>query len=628
MTIELFKQCALINFLVWFWVASSATAVRLLIKSQTKVSLAVMWGVLFGPLALVMAWLLGKLPALKDNGRVLIAIFLGTLFLVAAFYVCFVWSPIFVGSSETVINGVIVMVVPLGCMAGLLLSHITRRVAFFEACWTTASTIFFVYFLASWAEDILSFGTSQTYLLTVLLTVGGLLLIFQVLGGAIGYLLFGEGRFALSWRFERFVGFRFLMTKRSSHVISLITVISVVAVMIACSGMIVVMSVMNGFSSDLRNKIIGANAHLMLLRYGEFKEYDDIVQETKKIPGVMLATPFVVNEGMVSSNKNLSGALITGIDIKEEKQLAEINKYVDEKSLEYLLKPETIPLTAVKADGHLFDEPSLKEEKNELPGVIIGKQMASDLGVFIGDAVNLISPIGDIGPTGPMPKAKPFRIAGFFYSGMYEYDAKFVYVKLSDGQDFFNMPGAVTGIEYRVDNIENTRAIAKNIEEEIGGYPYYTRDWMQMNRNMFSALQLEKIAMLIILGTLIFMACLLILVTLIMVVMEKGKEIAILKSMGATDVSIMKIFVTHGLTVGGFGAFLGGALGLLLCLFVEKVGIRLDPDVYYFSNLPVKIEPVEISLVIISAILVSFLATIPPALFAARLKPVEGLRYE
>src|SRR5690606_1269345 len=149
----------------------------------------------------------------------------------------------------------------------------------------------------------------------------------------------------------------------------------------------------------------------------------------------------------------------------------------------------------------------------------------------------------------------------------------------------------------------------------IGGYPFYSRDWMQMNRNMFSALQLEKIAMLIILGTLIFMASLLILVTLIMVVMEKGKEIAILKSMGATDVSIMKIFVTYGLFVGGLGAILGGGFGLVVCLLIEKVGIRLDPDVYYFSNLPVQIVMNEVLLVVLSAILISFLATIPPSLF-------------
>jgi lipoprotein-releasing system permease protein len=363
-----------------------------------------------------------------------------------------------------------------------------------------------------------------------------------------------------------------------------------------------------------------------VLKYGkDFTEYDEVIKKTAKIPGVVSVSPFILNEGMVSAKKNLSGAIIKGIDVQKE-DAHYILKYINQESLNYLENPQEIPVVQ-ELEPH-EGLPDRNPVKNDLPGVIIGKEMSTDLQVFVGEIVNIISPVGEIGPTGPIPKAKPFRVAGLFYSGMYEYDAKFAFIKLKDAQAFFNQKDSVSGVEYRVSDIENTRGIAKEIDRAIGGYPFYTRDWMQMNRNMFSALQLEKIAMLIILGTLIFMASLLILVTLIMVVMEKGKEIAILKSMGATDASVMKIFVTYGLFVGGFGAFFGGLLGIILCFFIERVGIRLDPDVYYFSNLPVRIVPVEIILVIVAAVLISFLATIPPSLFAARLKPVEGLRYE
>lgn len=629
---DLFYQSALINALIFLWLASVVANVRVFFNRQGKISTATIFLSMLGPLFLIVSWMIPaqhKMTAQKPHQQLVRSFIrsIASVTVVAAllwllFHLFFVRNfQNAINSNESILRYIALYVVVAGFVGGLILSLGTRLVSFTEACWTTCILSVLCLTLREWAEYTFSYGTSSTYFITILLTACGLLVLFLTLGGSVGYLFFGEGACNLRFGYESFIGMRFLMTKRTSNMVSIITVISIVAVVIACSGMIVVMSVMNGFSSDLRAKILGANAHLMVLKYGkDFTEYERVIEETKSLAGVVAVSAFVVNEGMVSSHKNLSGAIITGLDVARAKASDRL-KYVDEKALHYLDNPHEIPV--VHELGKLE-----QSDINELPGVILGKEMASDLQVMLGDAVNLISPVGEIGPTGPIPKAKAFRVCGLFNSGYYDFDAKFAYIALVEAQNFFNLGPSVTGVEYRVANIEDTRAVAKNIDAVIGGYPFYTRDWMQMNRNMFSALQLEKIAMLIILSTYIFMASLLILVTLIMVVMEKGKEIAILKSMGATDVSIMKIFVTYGLFVGTLGATLGGVVGLLVCQFIEKIGIRLDPDVYYFSNLPVKFELFEVLLVVGTAILISFLATIPPSLFAARLKPVEGLRYE
>ena len=623
---DLYFQSALINASLFFWIASAVSAARIMLKSEVSLAKAMMGGIFLGPFALIAALVFYSSKTHKNIGfniRSFISILFVAGLSIFVFYLLFVKnrsdSSI---SSETLVGFMGWGLMAIGFGNGLVLAALTRRVAFFEACWCTFFFALYALSLKDWANDVFSYGTSTAYFATVTISATFLLLIFSTIGGSLGYLFFGEGRLNLRFSFESFIGTRFLMTKRSSQVVSLITVISVVAVMIACTGMIVVLGVMNGFTSEFRSKILGANAHLMVLKYGkDFSEYKQVIEKTANIPGVQSATPFVVNEGLVSSKKNVSGAIIKGIaDLGDKNNY--VLKYISEESLKNLAEPSLIPV--------VHDETINNNNSNinDLGGVIIGKEMAVELQVMLGDVINIISPVGDIGPSGAIPKARPFRIAGLFNSGMYEYDAKFVFIKLEDAQAFFGLNNTVTGVEYRVSDIEGTRKLASEIDRAIGGYPYYTRDWMQMNRNMFAALQLEKIAMLIILGTLIFMASLLILVTLIMVVMEKGKEIAILKSMGATDASIMKIFVTYGLFIGGLGAASGGALGLGVCLLIEKIGIRLDPDVYYFSNLPVQIVGGEVLMVVASAVLISFLATIPPSLFAARLKPVEGLRYE
>lgn len=548
-----------------------------------------------------------------------------------------------------------------GVVGGFVMSLLARRVAFLEALWVTALTALLPVLFSSAASTVFTYGTAAAYYAVILLSALLLLGLSLILGGSFGFLFCGDGDLDTGWGYEGFIGRRFLMGK-GGDVVGTITVISVLAVAVGSMAMVVVMSVMNGFSSDLRSKIFGANSHLLVLKYGsDFVEYDEIVKKTGLLPGVVGATPFVLNEVMVSSETNVTGALLKGIDVKTIDSVTELRKNVTKGDIEHLDEPAKIVIPArlgggddvkpdeaidsaikgaqaappaddpfdaiAKAAGGVGDVPVVGDV-SVTPGVVIGVEMAKNLKVFVGDVINVISPLGELGPTGPIPKARAFRVAATFYSGMYEYDSKFIYIALTESQDFLTLKGAATGVEYKLADVDAVQSVSREIMRVIGGYPYRTKDWMEMNRNLFSALKLEKIAMFIILNFIVIVASFLIAAVVIVFVIEKSKEISILKTMGASDTSIMKIFVTYGITVGGVGTAVGIVFGVGVCKLIETFGIGMDPDVYYISNLPVKVEPFEVFLVGVAALGLSYLATIYPALLAARLKPVEGLRYE
>ncbi|HCF58464.1 MAG TPA: ABC transporter permease, partial [Myxococcales bacterium] len=487
------------------------------------------------------------------------------------------------------------------------------------------------------------------------------------IGGSLGYLFAGSGRLDLRFGYEAFVARSHLRLRKKSPTM-IMTVISVLGVAVGVVALTVVLSVMSGFELDLKNKIVGTNAHAVVLKYGtDFSEWPTTAEQVRKVKGVTGVTPFILNEVMVSSDQNMSGALIKGIEPSTVDQVTNLRANLKEGDLGWLEAPEKIPTTTPgsrfrisptrigdpasgafepsqlsgERDQGQAEAPALAEEdilkpkapaKGEekgLPGIVLGKELAHSLKVMVGDRINVISPLGgELGPTGPMPKSRPFRVAGIFFSGMYEYDAKFAYTSLTESQRFFGLGGSVTGLELKTGDIDNTRQITRSVLRDLDGYPYRTKDWGEMNKNLFSALRLEKLVMAVILGFIVLVACFNIVSTLIMMVLEKGKDIAILKSMGATDTSVMKVFVLEGLIIGVIGTLVGLVLGYFTCLFVEVFGIRLDAEVYYIDKLPVQIDPLQFAAVAGLAVLLSYLATIYPATRASRLPPVDGLRNE
>jgi len=408
--------------------------------------------------------------------------------------------------------------------------------------------------------------------------------------------------------FEYFIGGRYLRAKHKETFISLITILSVAGVTVGVMALIVVIAVMAGFESDLKQRILGVESHIVLMRHdGSFSGYKKISKQINEFQGVEAATPFIYSQIMLRSSTGVSGAVLRGIDPESAGSVIKI------------LKNSVLQnLKQIQRQGN---------SKTFVPGIILGKELARNLGVLKGDAVYLISSRGMISPIGYLPAMKRFEVVGLFESGMYEYDGSLAYIDLEDAQKILNMKGSVTGIEVRVDDIYNARNIAKKIVSELG-FPYWARDWMRMNHNLFSALKLEKTVMFIILALIVLVAAFNIASTLIMMVMGKTKDIAILKAMGAMDSSIRKIFIYKGMIIGTVGTLLGVCLGFIICKLLEKYKfIQLPGDVYYISTLPVRLEALDVFMIASAAMVICFLATLYPASQASKLNPIEAIRY-
>jgi len=412
---------------------------------------------------------------------------------------------------------------------------------------------------------------------------------------------------------ELFVGMRHLRSKKKNAFVSITTWISVLGISLGVATLIVVVGVMSGFERELRSKILGTQSHVVVVESGaaSMRKWGDVLKRVRKEPEVVAAAPFVFGQAMLSSNGSVTGAVVRGIDPEREKDVTDLRSYMRAGSLDSL-----------SAEGGM-------------PGVVLGSELASALGLQLGMEVTIISPVGAITPMGVLPKSKTFKAAGIFRSGFYQYDSGMALIDMKVSQDFFGLGEGVTGVHLRVKNIFGAERVSRRLQKDLS-YPYWVRSWQLMNRNLFSALKTEKTTMTILLLLVIVVAAFNIIGSLTMVVMEKGREIAILKSMGATRGVILRIFFIQGAVMGLAGAALGTGGGLVLGWnlgvvesFLEKYfGLDiLPPSVYNISRLPVHMTVSDVTLMAIGAFLISLLATVYPAWRASRVDPVEVLRY-
>ncbi|MBW2560856.1 MAG: lipoprotein-releasing ABC transporter permease subunit [Deltaproteobacteria bacterium] len=415
--------------------------------------------------------------------------------------------------------------------------------------------------------------------------------------------------------YEFFIGLRYLRAKRRQTFISVNTVFSVAGIFLGVAALIIVLAVMNGFETELRDRILGINSHIVLMEYnGGMKDHVGVMKKIEAIDGVVASTPFIYGQAMLKNEGRVTGVILRGMSIETSADVINLGT-MKEGDITYL-----------SGEGN----------KTDLPGVVIGKELAQNLGVTLFDAVEILLPMGIPTPMGVVPKIKEFSVVGVFDSGSYEYDSTLVFMSLENSKKFLNMKDTVTGIEIKVDDIYGAGVIAKAIEQKLG-YPYWARSWMEMNKNLFSALKLEKRVMFIILSLIVLVAAFNIITTLIMTVMEKAKDIAILKSMGATARGIMKIFMIEGMVIGAIGTVLGCITGVTVAVNLERIsrfvedlfGFKILPkDVYYLSELPSQVNYGDVAAIALVAMLICFLAAIYPSWRASRLDPAEALRYE
>jgi lipoprotein-releasing system permease protein len=410
--------------------------------------------------------------------------------------------------------------------------------------------------------------------------------------------------------FEWMVAARYLRAKRQESFISVISGFSLIGIALGVATLIIVMSVMNGFQAELLGRILGLNGHLIVQSIdGRIPDYDNVAQRIRMIPGVTNASPMIEGQVLVNSEGNSFGALVRGLEAKDLQNLTSVSS---------TLSPGAM-------DG--FDEGD---------SVILGVRLAEKLNLLPGMMVTLVAPKGAVTPFGTTPRVKTYRVAGTFRVGMSEYDQTFIFMPLKEAQLFFDLGNAAQGIEVMVTDPNQVAAWRTQVAQAVGQSARII-DWQQMNSSLFGALSVERNVMFLILTLIILVAALNIVSGLIMLVKDKGGDIAILRTMGATQGSVMRIFFIAGAFIGVVGTFAGLLIGIVFCANIENIrqflsrvtGTTLfDPTIYFLSQIPAKVDPYDVIAVVLMSLTLSFFATLYPSWRAARLDPVEALRYE
>ncbi len=490
--------------------------------------------------------------------------------------------------------------------------------------------------------------------------------------------------------------------------ISVITAVAIGGVALGVAALLTVLSITTGFQEEFRNKVLGVNAHVLVLKYGiDFVEYRDVMAKAKAMPEVDGSSPFLIHEMMLSKGDRISGVLVKGIDPKRALRILDIQSQITQGSFDRLRLPGSAPAVVDKGNSGAFvddqqhsldnylkqlsegdtkkqeakaleapearpidgaakvkvpspehvenllaedeaelpefddalfaddDEQTLDLDPERLPGVVVGHTLARTLQLAMGDVVHIVSPLAGLDNSlwapssdADQPVSHPFRVSGIFKAGFQEYDSRLVYVDLYQAQRFFERGDAVTGVEITLHDYDRARDVAQRLDRAMGEGPIYTMDWAELNHNLFTALEIQKIMLSLVIATIIFVAAFNVIATLIMIVLEKKREIAILKAIGARNSSILSIFMVQGAVIGAVGTLLGILLGGGICAYLLHYQFPLDPKVYLIDHVPIRISASEFGMTILISLVICMTATLFPSWWAARMQPAQGVRYE
>lgn len=405
-------------------------------------------------------------------------------------------------------------------------------------------------------------------------------------------------------KLHNFIALRYIKSRKQTRVLSFISAISVIGIVLGVATLIVVINVMIGFEDNLKNKILGANSHIIVTKIDSspVTEWESVKDDLTTVDGVKSASPFLLSQVLLTSERSVSGVVVRGIIPETEKEVTNIKKFMKKGDLDSLGVDEY--------------------------NIIVGKDLALNLGLTVGDDVVLVSPFGKKGPFGFTPKMKHFTITGIFDTGMYEYNNSLAYIPLKVAQEFFETGDIVTGFSVNVQDVDKAYDVALNIRKKLE-FPLWARDWFTMNQNLFSALKLEKAAMFVILTLITIVASFNIMSLITMTVKDKKRDIAILRAMGAKGSFIRKIFIRQGMMIGVAGTIIGNIIAYIICYVLENYKIiSLPEDVYFMDRIPVKIVPEVFLIVSVSAIVITYLSSLVPSIHAAKFDPIEALRNE